>query len=66
MIPEKYAAIGFEVTKFGANSKVIRYHSRPVFVFDSQAVPDTALVESICSIYLKLTEIRKNLSCIKV
>jgi len=65
MVPEKYAALGFEITKFGKNSSALRFEHRPVFVFNANSHPDTRFLANICEIYLKLSAGHKNLSCIK-
>jgi hypothetical protein len=65
MVPEKYADLGFEITKFGANSKALRFGQKAIFVFDSKTNIDTEFLTRICDIYLKVNEKRKkkNLSC---
>jgi len=63
MVPEKYTALGFEITKFGTDSKVLRFEQKPVFVFNSKSNIDENFLAHICDTYLKLTEKRKNLSC---
>jgi hypothetical protein len=60
MVPEKYAHLGFEITKFGANSKVLRFEQKPVFVFNSGTNIDMAFLGNICDTYLKINEKRKN------
>jgi hypothetical protein len=60
MVPEKYAHLGFQVTKFGANSKVLRFEQKPVFVFNSGINIDIPFLENICDTYLKINEKRKN------
>ncbi len=66
MVPKKYADLGFEITKFGAQSSVLRFNQKPVFVFDSKSNIDGEFLTQICEIYLRLSEKRKNLTCIKV
>ena len=65
MVPDKYAALGFEVTKFGSQSLALRFENKPIFIFESNLVIDEVFFRSICDTYLKLTQKRKNLSCIK-
>jgi hypothetical protein len=66
MVPGKYADLGFEITKFGANSKVLRFDQKPIFVFNANTIIDTEFLTSICDTYLKISERRKNLTCIKI
>ncbi len=65
MIPEKYANLGFEITNFGKNSKVLRYEQKPVFVFNTRTDIDVKFLTHICETYLKVSDKRKNLACIK-
>lgn len=65
MVPDKYADLGFEITKFGAQSSVLRFDHKPVFVFDSKSNVDVGFLTHICDVYLKISEKRKNLTCIK-
>lgn len=62
MVPEKYANLGFEITTFGTNSKVLRFAQTPVFVFNTNARIDDQLITRICDTYLKISEKRKNLT----
>ncbi len=65
MVPEKYATLGFQITKFGAHSSVLRFEHKPIFVFDANLPLDVELLTCICDTYLKISEKRKNLACIK-
>jgi hypothetical protein len=65
MVPEKYANLGFEIVRFVASSKVLRFAQTPVFVFNSKARIDAQFITHICEAYLKISEKRKNLTCIK-
>ncbi len=65
MLPEKYVDLGFEITKFGARSSVLRCHCKPVFVFDSKSNVDVKMLIHICDNYLKISQKRIDLSCIK-
>jgi hypothetical protein len=60
MVPEKYANLGFEITKYGANSKVLRFDRKPIFVFEPKTNIDVEFLTHICDTYLKITERRKN------
>jgi hypothetical protein len=60
MVQSKYADIGFEITKFGANSKVLRFKQKPIFVFNSNTNIDGEFLTSICETYLNISEKRKN------
>ncbi len=53
MVPDKYAGLGFEISRFGANSQALRYNSKPVFVFGPKVEIDEAFVALICEAYLK-------------
>jgi len=64
MVPQRYADLGFEITKFGKNSSALRYNQKPVFVFDAQSHIDGKFLARICDIYLNI-EKRKNLASIK-
>ncbi len=66
MIPSKYANLGFSISSFGAQSKVLRFEQQPVFVFNANAGIDIKLLTRICDTYLKIAERRKDLNCIKV
>jgi hypothetical protein len=66
MVPEKYINLGFEITKFGKHSRVLRFDQKPVFVFDADAIMDSRFIAHICDSYLKISEKRKDLTCIKV
>ena len=65
MVPVKYADLGFEITKFGANSKVLKFRQKPIFVFDINSALDPEFLARICDTYLALAEKRKELSCVK-
>jgi len=65
MLPEKYLDQGFEITKFGAQSSVLRFKSKPVFVYSSKSNIDGKMLTHICDTYLKISEKRMNLTCIK-
>ena len=60
MVPEKYADLGFEITKFGAKSNILRFNQNPVFVFDSNTNIDAKFMTIICDTYLKIAEKRKS------
>ena len=66
MLQELYAKFGFEITKFGANSKVLRFNHKPVFVFNSETNLDSEFLKSICDTYLKISEKRRSPISIKV
>jgi hypothetical protein len=65
MIPKKYTALGFDITKFGENSSVLRFNHKPVFVFSSNTSIGVEFLTHICDTYLKISEKRKDLTCIK-
>jgi hypothetical protein len=65
MVPQKYAFLGFDIAKFGAHSKALRFNFKPIFVFSSDAKIDVQFMEQICDTYLKISEKRKDLTCIK-
>lgn len=65
MVPERYADLGFEITKFGINSKVLKFNKKPIFVFSANMNTDAKFLTSICDTYLKISEKRNNLSCIR-
>ncbi len=65
MVPGKYAALGFEITQFGKHSLAIKFGQKPIFIFDADLDIDEVFFRSICDTYLKLSEKRKNLTCIK-
>jgi hypothetical protein len=65
MVPQKYIDLGFEITRFGAQSKVLRYGQKPVFVFNTNSDIDPDFLICICDTYLRIAEKRKNLSCIR-
>jgi hypothetical protein len=65
MVSEKYAAMGFNIAKFGLHSSVLKFEEKPIFVFESAVNIDEQYFNSICKTYLKLTSKRKELSCIK-
>jgi hypothetical protein len=65
MLSEKYSAMGFEITKYGEFSSVLRYDQAPIFVFNAKSELDDDFLTHICDVYLKISQTRKNLSCIK-
>jgi hypothetical protein len=65
MVRGKYVDLGFEITKFGIRSSAISFNSKPIFVFDSDINIDDELVQAICDTYLKISENRANLTCIR-
>lgn len=58
MIPEKYAAQGFEITKFGSRSSAIRFNKKAIFVFDSNSNIKKDLMENVCETYLNICKKR--------
>jgi hypothetical protein len=60
MISQKYADLGFEITKFGVNSRVLRFGRTPVFVFNSNTDIDADFLSHICDTYLKIREKRQS------
>jgi hypothetical protein len=66
VVPEKYAALGFKITRFGINSNVLIFDQKPVFVFDRNVNIDDELLAHICDTYLIIIQKRKDLSCIRV
>lgn len=65
MVPEKYAALGFEITKFGTHSLALRFDHKPIFIFNLNLAIDEEFFKTVCDTYLKISAKRKNLSCIK-
>ncbi len=65
MVPKKYIDLGFEITRFGAQSKALRFEQKPVFVFNTESDIDADFLTHICDTYLRIAEKRKNLSCIR-
>ena len=63
MVPKKYAELGFEITEFGAKSKVLRFDKKPIFVFNANSNDDARLLTHICDTYLKFCE-GENPNCI--
>lgn len=55
MLPDKYEDLGFEITKFGASSKVLRFEQKPIFVFSSNSSFDETFLTRICETYLKIS-----------
>jgi hypothetical protein len=66
MVPKRYADLGFEITKFGANSKALKFDQKPIFVFNAKNNIDTGFLEHVCDIYLKICEKRKSPVSIRV
>jgi hypothetical protein len=60
MVPGKYADLGFEITKFGANSKALKFNQKPVFIFNSNTNIDVEFLTRICDTYLKINKKRIN------
>ena len=56
----KYADRGFNITKFGTGSKVLRFNQKPIFVFNAKESLDYELLTRICESYLKICGKRKN------
>jgi len=65
MLSDKYRALGFEITGFGECSSVLRYVQKPIFVFNAGSKLDEDFLSHICEVYLKVSQTRKDLSCIK-
>ena len=65
MLSEKYSALGFEITRFGEFSSVLRYDQKPIFIFNANSRLDEDFLTHICDVYLKISRTRKDLSCIK-
>jgi len=53
MVPQKYADLGFEIARFGTQSKVLLFGQKPVFVFNSNVNIDVTFITHICDSYLK-------------
>lgn len=66
MLPKRYTDLGFAITKFDANSKVLKFHQTPVFVFNRQNSIDDGFLIRICDTYLKISSNTKNLIGIRV
>jgi hypothetical protein len=60
MVPKKYAVLGFDIAKFGANSKALRFKGKPIFVFGSNINIEIDFLTRICETYLKIYEKRKS------
>jgi hypothetical protein len=60
----KYADLGFEITKFGAQSSALRFDQKPIFIFEANSPIDVEFLTHICDTYLKISEKRRDLSCI--
>ncbi len=56
MIPEKYRDLGFEISKFGANSLALRRNDKAIFVFSSSSEIKDEFVSAICDYHLKRSE----------
>ncbi len=65
MLSDKYSAMGFEVTKFGEFSSVLRYDQKPIFIFNANSEMDESFLSHICDVYMKISRTHKDLSCIK-
>jgi hypothetical protein len=63
MVPKKYTDLGFEITKFGANSKALRFGQKPIFVFNARTNLDSAFLIRLCDIYQKLNAKKESLIC---
>jgi hypothetical protein len=66
MLPDKYADLGFEITKFGASSRVLRFEQKPIFVFNASSNCDETFLTRICDTYLKVSGRRKDLVSINL
>jgi hypothetical protein len=65
MIPEKYAKLGFKITKYGGGSSILRFNDKPIFIFNAISSIDIKFLMDICDTYLKISERKKNPACIK-
>jgi|WetSurMetagenome_2_1015567.scaffolds.fasta_scaffold175557_2 hypothetical protein len=65
MVLPKYAALGFDIIRFGKHALALRFENKPIFIFEPDLAIDEEFFNSICETYLKLSAKRKNLSCIK-
>jgi hypothetical protein len=66
MVTQKYTDLGFDITEFGAKSKVLRFEQKPIFVFNACTNLDAVFLAHICETYLKISEKRKTPVCIRV
>ena len=60
MVPEKYADLGFTITKFGIGSSALKFNNKPIFIFNSRI--DQKFLARICDIYLKISKTKRNLN----
>jgi len=60
MIPKKYRAMGFYITRFGAHSLVLKRYDKAVFVFRSVSEINEDLIRVLCECNLKVFGTKKN------
>jgi hypothetical protein len=54
MIPAKYKAKGFYITRFGERSLALKRHDKAIYVFSSVAEINLELVSVLCECNLKV------------
>ncbi len=65
MITAKYSGLGFEISKFGANSLALRFEGKPVFIFSADAEIDAEFVTLICDFYLNTHPLQKQPAAVR-
>ena len=54
MLPKKYIELGFELSKFGEKSLILKYNNNIIFIFGSYLDVRDDYVSKLCDYYLKL------------
>jgi hypothetical protein len=54
MVPRKYQALGFYISRFGARSLALKRHDKAIFVFSSVTEINEELVSVLCECHLKV------------
>jgi len=59
VLPEKYADLGFEVSKLGKESLILSYKGKSIFVFSSGIDVREEFISRLCDCRLKLNSSRR-------
>jgi hypothetical protein len=66
MVPQKFSSLGFDITKFGANARALRFENKPIFVFSADSRMDENFITQICTTYLQIRDKRKEAVSLKI
>lgn len=53
-LPEEYVQIGFNISRLGEQSLVLKHHNRAIFVFGSDLDLKDDFIDRLCDSYIRL------------